>query len=150
MFKYLLILLAFALLGAGCAAHVPMAPPLADSQAKAFQPQPDAAALYVVRPGNYFGSAIMFQVAVDGQVMGHLATKTYLLLPLAPGTHTVVASSNENSARETVTLHPGQFAFVALAPRMGMVSARVALQVLDADTGQRAVAKSRLAQRLDQ
>lgn len=148
--RFALFFLALALLAAGCAAHVPMAPTLADHQAKAFQPTQETAAIYVVRPGKPIASSVLFQVAVNGQVLGHLATATYLWVPVAPGTHTVVASSNENSVRETVTVQPGQAVYLALLPRMGMTTTRVASKVLEPRDGHTIVANSRLAQRLDQ
>lgn len=138
------------LLTAGCAATVPLATDLPDRSVLR-QPVPaDVAHIYVVRPRAYLGSALLFSVTLDGVPAGQLANATYFVFPVAPGPHTLLVSSAENVDRIPLTVQGGQAYFFRTTQRMGMAQSRVGLQPMDAQDGQQLVAKSRLAQRLDQ
>lgn len=149
MKPFALVTLALALLlCVGCASHIPMAPQLADSQAKTFQPPTGMAGIYII--GYKYTTGVVFQVAVDGTLVGPLTNQTYFWFPVPPGTHTIVVSSQENSVRETLSVAPGHSAFLGIYGKMGLMTPRVGVRVLDPTTGHQAVRRSRLAQRLDQ
>lgn len=136
-----LLTLTLALLAAGCAT-VPLAPATPD-RIVTQRPTADTATIYVARPG-VIGFAVLFEVLLDGVVVGNLAAKTYLQLDVPPGVHTLAVNWGARVERVQVTLAPSQQAYY----RITAMSA--AITPLDAHDGAKAVAKSRLAQRLDQ
>ena len=50
-------------------------------------PPPDKALLYVYRPAIFIGNAVIMQIHIDGNLIGHLAEKTFLTALLEPGKH---------------------------------------------------------------
>ena len=72
----------------GCAT-VPKASPEFEQQARSFTPAPGKAAVYVYRPYNYTGSALVFPVSIDYKEFGTLANNTYLFGNIDPGSHII-------------------------------------------------------------
>lgn len=70
---------------AGCA-HVPLATPEADAQAKRFQP-PDGKALIYVFRDSLVAAPTLFPVYADQERVGDLAPWTYYVLEVEPGPH---------------------------------------------------------------
>jgi len=68
-------------------ATVPLALPEMDAQAKRMNPPSGKALLYVYRGFSPAGAAVVAEPAVDGQKMGGLAPKTFLVVELEPGKH---------------------------------------------------------------
>jgi hypothetical protein len=125
-------------------ASVPMARPERDLEAKRFEVPPDQALLYVYRDET-FGSAIKFTVLVDGQHVGDTAAHTFLLVPVAAGTHEVVSKSEKDSTVE-FTAENGKAYFVWQEVKMGLFAARTQLHVVPADQGTKAVTTCSLAE----
>ena len=130
-------------LASGCAS-VPMASPELDSAAKSFAVKPGTANIYVYRNEN-FGAALKMPVALDGRLVGDTAAKTYLLLEVAPGPHTVV-SKTENDSSVTLNAAAGHNYFLWQEVKMGLMSARSYLQEVDEATGKAGVAECKLIQ----
>jgi len=133
------------LLFAGCAATIPIAPKFVDESAKTFAPPTGQAAIYIVRENAYKGKAILFQVALDGKLLGGIAAGTYYAPTVLPGDHTITALSNENQDSTKVTVEAGSVYFIKVEPHWGMVSARVGLKQLSFAEGKPLVAASALA-----
>jgi hypothetical protein len=129
-------------LASGCAS-VQMASPEADKAAKSYTVKPGTANIYVYR-NEQFGAAIKMPVALDGRLVGDTAAKTYLLLQVAPGAHTIV-SKTENDPSITVNAVAGRNYFVWQEVKMGMMSARSALHLVDDAQGKAGVAECNLA-----
>jgi hypothetical protein len=87
--RSLLALAALAFL-AGCAS-VPMSPGSTDAEAKTFGRVPGKASVYVNRDG-WIGTAVAVQIVLDGRIAGALPGRTYMLLTVEPGPHTLSAS----------------------------------------------------------
>jgi hypothetical protein len=130
-------------LASGCAS-VQMASAEQDAAAKSFAVKPGKANIYVYRNEN-FGAAIKMPVAVDGRLVGDTAAKTYLVLEVAPGPHTVV-SKTENDASVTLIAAAGRNYFLWQEVKMGLVAARSNLQEVDEATGKAGVAECKLIQ----
>jgi hypothetical protein len=130
-------------LASGCAS-VQMAAPEQDTAAKSFAVKPDKANIYVYRNEN-FGAAMKMPVALDGKLVGDTAAKTYLMLEVAPGSHTVV-SKTENDSAVTVNAAAGRNYFLWQEVKMGMMSARSDLKQVDEATGKAGVAECKLVQ----
>ena len=135
--------LAVVVLASGCAS-VQMASPEQDTAAKSFAVKPDKANIYVYR-NETFGAALKMPVALDGKLVGDTASKTYLLLQVDPGPHTVV-SKTENDSTVTLNTVAGRNYFLWQEVKMGMISGRSNLQEVDEATGKAGVAECKLVQ----
>ncbi|HEV7571783.1 MAG TPA: DUF2846 domain-containing protein [Thermoanaerobaculia bacterium] len=143
MKKVTLALVALCL--ASCAATVPIAPKVIDESAKLFVAPPDRSVVYIERENAYKGKAILFQVGMDGKMLGGIAAGTFYAETVAPGEHVITALSNENQDSLRLSTEPGLTYFVKVEPRWGMVSARVSLKQTDATEGKRIASSSSLA-----
>lgn len=133
------------LLASGCAATVELAAPDEDTTAKLFNPPQDKAGLYITRKSGFAGSAILFQVVVDGRVEGGLAPGTYRVVSVQPGRHVVSVTTAENQSTQTVDAVAGECYFYEVKPKMGMFAARVEVTPLTALEGQEMVLENSLA-----
>jgi hypothetical protein len=129
---------------AACAS-VPKAPPERDLAAKQFaSPGRGKANLYVFR-NESMGGAVRMGLMLDGEVLGDTAAKTFHWVPIAAGKHTLVGKAENESVLE-FTAKPGQSVFVWQEVKMGLLSARNQLQVVDDERGRAAVAECDLAE----
>lgn len=147
MFRKLLAVLALAplLLATGCAS-VPMESAEKDAAAKTYAVAPNKANIYVYR-NETFGAAIRMPVALNGRLVGDTASKTYLKLEVAPGPHTVM-SKTENDSVVKVNAVAGRNYFLWQEVKMGMFAAGSALREVDEATGKAGVAECMLIQAL--
>jgi len=130
-------------LASGCAS-VQMASSEQDTAAKSFAVKPGKAIIYVYR-NETMGAALKMPVALDGKLMGDTASKTYLLLEVNPGQHTVV-SKTENDSSVTLNTVAGRNYFLWQEVKMGLLMARSNLQEVDEATGKAGVAECKLIQ----
>lgn len=130
-------------LAASACASVPMASAEADQAAKRFAVPPDQASVYVYR-NESFGGAVRMVVLLDGVALGDTAAKTFLYTPVAPGKHTIL-SKTENDSDLTIDAEPGTSYFVWQEVKMGIWTARSALQRVDDARGRAGVAECKLA-----
>src|SRR5258708_1349875 len=131
-----------AVLASGCAS-VPLAPPQADLPAKRFDPPAVGMAnLYVYR-NESFGGAVCPSVVLDGALLGDTAAKTYLFTPIAPGTHTVVSKAEDDSTA-VIDARAGSSYFLWQEVKMGIWSARSALQQMEEEKGRAGVRECKL------
>ena len=141
----LLTLLACTALVTGCAS-VPMASPEHDARAKAFSVKPDKANLYIYR-NEAFGAAVKIDVALNGKPIGETAAKTYFVLEVAPGKHTLTSKA-ENTEVLDVSTEPGKNYFIWQEVKLGLLFARNKLQLVDEATGKAGVAECNLIEPL--
>jgi len=133
------------ILASGCAS-VPMATPEQDAAARNFTVKPDKANIYVYR-NETFGAAIKMPLALNGRLVGDTGPKTFILLEVAPGNHTLV-SKTENDSTLTVNAVAGRNYFVWQEVKMGGFAARSALQLVDEATGKAGVTECKLIEAL--
>lgn len=129
----------------GCAATVELASTTEDEAAKTFIPPQGEANIYVTRKSQFTGSAVLFQVVVDGRVEGGIAPGTYHVVPVKPGTHSVTVTTAENQSTQQVDAVAGENYFFEVKPKMGWMSARVEVVRLTESEGQAAIAENSLA-----
>ena len=139
--KAILAIAMVAAMTTGCVS-VPMASADKDAAAKTFAVEAGKANIYVYR-NETMGAAIKMPVALDGKLVGDTASKTYILLNVAPGAHTLV-SKTENDSSLQITADVGKNYFVWQEVKMGAFAARSALQQVDEATGKAAVAECKL------
>lgn len=95
-----------------------MASPEMDTSAKSYAVKPKKANIYVYR-NEVFGAAVKLGVLLDGRAVGDTASKTFLLLGVDPGSHTIVSKS-ENDATLKVDAVAGRNYFVWQEVKMGL------------------------------
>jgi uncharacterized lipoprotein YajG len=134
------------LLVSGCAATVELASTSEDEAAKTFVTPQGEANIYVTRKDKFTGSAVLFQVVVDGRVEGGIAPGTYHVVTVTPGTHSVSVTTAENQSTQQVDAVAGQNYFFEVKPKMGWMSARVEVVQLSEEEGRAAVAENSLAE----
>ena len=130
-----LTVLALAFLS-GCAS-VAMMDAAEDTRAKSFAPPPGKANIYVYR-NETMGAAITMEVMLDGNSAGKTASKTYFLFEVSPGTHEL-ASKAENTSTLRIDAQAGRNYFVWQEVKMGVMSARSQLSLVDDTTGRAGV-----------
>jgi len=147
MFKQVLAAgaLAAVVLASGCAS-VEMASPEMDTSAKSYAVKPNKANIYVYR-NEVMGSALKMPVALNGRMVGDTASKTFLLLEVDPGSHTIV-SKTENDAVLKVDAVAGRNYFVWQEVKMGIMVARSSLHLVDEATGKAGVAECKMIEPL--
>lgn len=127
----------------GCAS-VNMGTPQADAAAKQFVAPTDKAGLYIYR-NESMGSAVKMDVDVDGKPIGQTVAKTFLYKEVPAGKHTIVSKAENDSTLE-VDAKPGTLYYIWQEVKMGVLSARSKLQLVDASTGKAGVNESKLAE----
>ena len=110
--------------------------------------KPHEANIYVVRKARLTGSAVAFEVKLDGTSVGSLSSGTFLLIEVEPGEHILSSQTPENQAVCSVDAVAGKNYFFELKPRWGMMAARCSLTELDEETGMQEVMKTSLAEDL--
>lgn len=125
----------------GCAS-VKMAAPADDAKAKAFTSSPDQAKFYVYR-NEFLGGSIGMEVQVDGKSIGKTGAKTYFAFDLAPGMHSFVSVA-ENDSLLQIKADAGKIYYIWQEVKMGIMSARSQLKLVDSAQGQAGVKESQL------
>lgn len=136
---FLISIVAVAALLGGCAS-VAMAPSSADTAAKTFQTTPGKANIYIFRDET-FGAAIHLPVALDGNSIGSTAAKTYFLVTVDPGSHTI----SSGDSKVTLDTEAGKNYFVWQEVKMGVLEAHAKLHIVDTAKGEAGVKNCRLA-----
>jgi hypothetical protein len=135
------ITLACVVLASGCAS-VPMASPEQDTAARSYAVKPGTGNIYVYR-NEILGAAITLPVELNGKPVGATGSKTFLLLPVAPGKHTL-GSKGESGSTLVLDVAAGQNYFVWQEVKMGMLSGGSALHLVDEAKGKAGVAECKL------
>ena len=141
--KKLLIAAAVVVNLVGCAT-VNMGDAKQDAAAKTFTAPKDKAALYIYR-NETMGAAVKMDVDLDGKPLGQTAATTYLYKEVAPGKHTITSKA-ENTDTLEIDAKPGMLYYIWQEVKMGVLSARSKLQLVDASTGKAGVSESKLAE----
>ena len=125
----------------GCAS-VPMASDEKDTAAKTFQVQPEKSNIYVYR-NESMGGAVRMEVDIDGKQVGTTAAKTYLVVTVNPGKHTLISHAEGNNSL-VVDTQAGKNHFVWQEVKMGVLYAGSKLQLVDDQTGKAGVGECKL------
>lgn len=126
----------------GCAS-VPMDTAANDAKFKQFTVNEDYAGVYIYR-NESFGAAIKMDIAVDDTLIGETAAKTYLYKELPEGSHKI-SSIAENTDTLTLNVVAGKLYYVWQEVKLGLMSARSKLSLVDEEKGQAGVLESKAA-----
>jgi hypothetical protein len=116
---------------------VPMASSDLDAAGKTFAPPEGIANIYVFRQNKSFGGSIVFQVLIDGKVVGAIARGTFYLVELQPGYHSIAVFSNENAVKAKFEAVAGTNSYFEVAVAMGSSTARAVLSQIKEDAAGR-------------
>lgn len=142
MFQRILFLALMSLTMVGCAS-VKMADPTQDAQAKQFTAKPDVAGIYIYRNEN-MGAAMKMDIELDDKPLGRSAAGTYFYAEVKPGNHKIT-SKTENTVEIGIDAVAGKLYYVWQEVKMGILSARSKLHLVDEATGQAGVNECKLA-----
>jgi hypothetical protein len=120
---WLTLVFVLALTGLVACVSAPRARPDIEAEAKAFTVPSGKAKLYVVRPSS-FGMAVLYQVSVDGRLIGSLPAEAFLATVLQPGSHTVSLSNSTSQENITLTCGPDKACFVRVGMHPAATSSR--------------------------
>ena len=129
-----LILLLAAWILQGCAS-VPLATPGLDQDAKRFHPPVNQAHLYIVQ-GYRSG---IFQILLDGKLLGAVGRYTYLMAIVPPGEHMLTCITAENQVNLPFRVRAGRNYFVRVFAKLGWSVARVGMEPISEEEGREAV-----------
>lgn len=127
----------------GCAS-VPMGDPKHDAALKTFSIPADKAGVYIYR-NESLGAAVRMDVELDGKAIGQTAANTYLYKEIAPGKHTLV-SKGENTDSLEFEAKPGMLSYVWQEIKMGFLSPRTTLHLVNEADGKQGVLETKLAE----
>lgn len=131
----------------GCAT-APMASIERDRQAKMFVVKSELSNIYVYR-NESFGGAVKIDVELDGKPVGYTVAKSYLMLEVPPGKHTLISKAENDSVLDMIT-EAGKANFVWQEVKMGVWYARNKLQLVDETIGKAGVAECKLIESAQQ
>ena len=116
----------------GCAS-VPTASTTFESKAMRFTAPPGMAAVYVYRPFNLIGSAVLFAVSLDYKDFGSVATKTYLFGTVKPGPHVIKAGGGIPLSIASISFNAqaGKLYFFKVGPGLNQIN----IEEVDEKTG---------------
>ncbi len=115
-----------------------------DATLKTFTIPKDKAGVYIYR-NESMGAAIKMSVELDGKSIGQTAANTYLYKEVSPGKHTFTSKA-ENDSSIDVDAKPGTLLYIWQEVKMGLLSARSKLQLVDQAQGQKGVQETKLAE----
>ena len=118
--RWIPLLVIMALVG-GCvtAPSVPMASPASDADAKQFLPPAGKANLYIARSNGSSGGSSLFDISVDGKLLGQIAPGTFYLAAVDPGKHELSAKSGMYSTSVAVDAAAGNNYFYEVMAASG-------------------------------
>ena len=136
--------LLFALALVACVS-APKASPEAQAAASKFMAPSDKAQLYIVRPSS-FGLAVMYQVSIDGRIVGSLPAETFLVQQLQPGSHVVSFLNNTSQENTTVEVEAAKNYFLRVGMNPAATSNRARMKLVPEDEGRQLVRTNTMVQ----
>jgi len=114
-----------------------------DSIAKNLSAIEGKAIVYIIRP-SLLGALVRIGVVCDDQPLGSTMAKQYIFAILDPGKHTFSAHT-ENKASLDIILEAGKIYYIKQKVKMGLVVARVGLELMSESDGRKALNSLKLS-----
>ena len=128
---------------AGCAS-VNIGDAQQDVAAKKFTAPRENSAVYIYR-NESMGAAVTMDVELDGKAIGRTGANTFLYKEIVPGKHTI-SSKAENTDTVEIDAKPGTLYYVWQEVKMGVLSARTKLHLVDEAQGRKGVSETKFAE----
>jgi hypothetical protein len=109
-----------------------------NAQAKMFSPPPAGKANIYVYRNESIGALVKMDVDLDGRTVGQTAARTFMMMEVTPGKHTLISKA-ENDSMLDVVAENGKNHFVWQEVKIGIMYARNKLQLVDDLTGKSGV-----------
>jgi len=116
---------------------------LSDDDAKNLSPIEGKAIVYIVRTSP-MGTLIRIGAECDGKGLGSTKPKQYLYAILEPGKRTFT-SHTENKTSLDLTLEGGKIYYILQKVKMGIVTARIGLELMNESDGRKALMDCKLS-----
>ncbi|MBC7371038.1 MAG: DUF2846 domain-containing protein [Bdellovibrionaceae bacterium] len=147
MLKYLFLSLLTSLTIVSCRS-VPMASLEQDREAKTFQTSPDMAKIYIYR-NEFLGNQIKVDVTLNGKMVGRTMGKTYLVLKVPAGQHSIMSEA-ENKSTLDIKVEKGKNYFVWQESKFGFWLARTQLHSVPDSEGREGVNECKMIQQVSE
>ncbi len=113
-----------------------------EDKAKQFQINEDTSLLYVFRSEG-FASEVVVPIWLDGSPVAQTSARSFLVLELEPGLHTITSKTAQESSLSLVT-EPGSIYFFWQELKVGFTSPRSKLHQVSAEKGKDRVRRCKL------
>jgi hypothetical protein len=141
--RSLLLLPLLFVLASSCAS-IPRAKPEEDAQAKTFATHPDSCGLYVYRNEGYYPTSEL-DLELDGEDIGATGARTFRLVWLTPGPHTLLTRCDDTEGSELrIDAKPGTLLYVWQEAKMGTWMLLSVFHVVNEEKGQQGVRECEL------
>ena len=139
----LLLIIIASLLMDGCASTSKATAERSDA-AKTFTIPMEKGSVYLYRVGRVYASAVQLSVKINGLDAGGTGPNTFFKWDLLPGTYTFLSTTDESSAVVELEVEPGKNYFIRQDIRMGVITNRVKMKLVDHVQGREEVLNSKL------
>jgi Protein of unknown function (DUF2846) len=123
----------------------PKATPEAQANARLFQTVPGKAQLYIVRPSS-FGMAVLYQVSIDGRMVGSLPAETFMVETLTAGSHTVTLFNSTSQENTTIDVESDKNYYLRFGMTPTATSNRARCKVVSGDEGRQLVGNNTMVE----
>ena len=149
--KWILPILIMSLAACATAPVATVASSESDTSAKKFMPPEGKANLYIAWSNNPNGGARSFNVSLDGKMLGVISPGTYNNVAIDPGKHSIVVTSNLNSAKVSLDAAAGKNYFYEVTASAGTYTAQPSISlVLLEEMGKIMVRQNKRAQTISE
>ena len=121
----------------------PYQPPLSEEAlAKQFTSLPEYSKLYIYRSQG-LAEQVQIPIWVNGEAVARTSARTFLVLELQPGVHTITSRTKEEDSLTIVT-EPGENYYVWQEMKLGITAVRSELHEVEPIVGKAQVGRCRL------
>jgi hypothetical protein len=121
---------------------------MAQEDTKKMTPSEGKSLIYFVRPSK-LGFLISFVTLCDDMKAGVTKGKRFIYKMVEPGKHNILTTGGEKDASLELTTEAGKTYFVELIPKMGVMMARVKMEVLEEVDGRKKLEKCKPVEQKD-
>jgi hypothetical protein len=90
--------------------------------------------------------AIMYQVSIDGRIVGSLPAETFLAELVDPGDHQISFFNNTSQENTTVSVEPGKNYYLRVGMNPAATSNRARMKLVSEEEGQKLVLSNTMVQ----
>ncbi len=120
------------------------APESKSNEAKDYSAPADRGTVFLYRTGRAVGAAGQLMVKINSMDAGGTGPGTFFRWDLEPGPYSFMSSTGESSAVVQLDVKGGEVYYLRQDARMGLETGRVTMKEVDANKGEKEVAKCKL------